>query len=140
MVAYGAGCGRQSDRGTTEHGRDRGRRAIPLSHKSPTTLFAGDTVNCLGVISNVNVRLPTPPVASHQNVLSGSVKVNSAVYLIASGDTVGLKAIYTADAGGAKQEIAAMQDGTQTVATIDLAQIAVGTYKLTAALDNSVSK
>ena len=59
---------------------------------------------------------------------------------IASGDTIGLKAIYTADAGGAKQEIAATQDGTQTVATIDLSQIAVGTYKLTAALDNTVGE
>ncbi len=59
---------------------------------------------------------------------------------IASGDTIGLKAIYTADSGGAKQEIAATQDGTQTVATIDLSQIPIGTYKLTAALDNTVGQ
>ena len=55
---------------------------------------------------------------------------------IASGDTVKLTATYTSDkAGGAKQDIAAVQNGAQTVATIDLSAIPVGSYELTAALD-----
>ena len=59
---------------------------------------------------------------------------------IASGDTVKLTATYTSDkAGGAKQDIAAVQDGAQTVATIDLSKIPVGSYELTAALDKSAA-
>ena len=59
---------------------------------------------------------------------------------IASGDTVKLTATYTADkAGGAKQDIAAVQNGAQTVATIDLSKIPVGSYELTAALDKSAA-
>ena len=59
---------------------------------------------------------------------------------IASGDTVKLTATYTSDkAGGAKQDIAAVQNGAQTVATIDLSAIPVGSYELTAALDKSAA-
>ena len=59
---------------------------------------------------------------------------------IASGDAIGLKAIYLASAGGAQQEIAATQTGTQAVAQIDLSQIPIGKYTLTAALDNGVGE
>ena len=59
---------------------------------------------------------------------------------IASGDTVKLTATYTSDkAGGAKEEIAAVQTGVQTVATIDLSAIPIGSYELTAALDKSAA-
>ena len=59
---------------------------------------------------------------------------------ILSGDTVRLTATYTADqAGGASKSVAAVQTGTQAVATIGLSEIPVGTYKLTAALDKSAA-
>ena len=59
---------------------------------------------------------------------------------IAANDTVQLTATYTADqAGGASKSVAAVQTGTQTVATIVLSEIPVGTYKLTAALDKSAA-
>ena len=59
---------------------------------------------------------------------------------ILADDTVCLTATYTADqAGGASKSVAAVQAGTQTVATIVLSEIPIGTYKLTAALDKSAA-
>ena len=72
--------------------------------------------------------------------LGGAYKAMLTASGIEAGDTVGLHAAYTEDTSGAKQEVAATQDGAQTVATIDLSQIAIGTYKLTAVLDNSVGE
>ncbi len=72
--------------------------------------------------------------------LGGAYKASLTASGIEAGDTVGLHAAYTEDTSGAKQEVAATQDGAQTVATIDLSQIAIGTYKLTAVLDNSVGE
>ena len=53
---------------------------------------------------------------------------------IVSGDSVSLTASY-ATAGAVKQEIAAEQKGTQTIAQMDLSRAAVGAHTLTAALD-----
>lgn len=55
---------------------------------------------------------------------------------IADGDTVKLTASYASqDTGASSKSIAAQQAGDRTVATIDLSEIAVGEYRLTAALD-----
>ena len=58
---------------------------------------------------------------------------------IVSGDTVGLTATYTDQASGASKSVAAELSDTQAVATIRLSEIAVGSYKLTAALDKSAA-
>ncbi len=72
--------------------------------------------------------------------LGGAYKATLTASDIETGDTIGLHAFYTADTGGATQDIVATQTGTQTVAEIDLSVIPIGAYKLTAALDNSVGE
>ena len=78
----------------------------------------------------------TVPSSAWSWTVGSSYEAKLTVSGIVSGDTVSLCATYTSDkAGGVKKDIAAVQNGTGAVATIDLSEISVGSYTLTAALD-----